>query len=786
MFGFYQRQFNKRQKRFVYGTCSHCGHTGKLECYRTDLHLYFLFMDLLPNNTVQVIEFCPKCKQTLAVNSAQWDNHRLRTLSISADRGTEQPLDPQIARDHFRNLITFGDYTQAQELAEFMEHNIVADLENFRALAVWYELIERPHDLKRCDEKATQLSGHNPSLFNPNINPNFETRVVGTQALAATICGDARSNVMGDRSSKSPVKRIKRPRSLSCLASTGLLLLAALTLLLFAELFFLHNIFPASSRTVYIVNGYSEDMDIQLDDQLESVTIHPGEAFEHEMATGQHRLTIINPISIARDKEFVIPSEWFRQSNPHTVVVDPIESTILQFGRGIQSGRETEFKPIQTQCGTLVSEFPGINRLMFDPQFRRLLFDTDYRIRVFGMHPADVVGHPNIPSKAKRSYFESRLALDPTNGQTASAFIEFLKNQNATSDLNEFLSSQIDLRPINIGVHLNYISAMAAKGENTTQLYDELLQSEPDNAQLLMLRSTLETTTTTARVFLDKALQLAPAAWEIRAAAIQNHLSEAAFTEAVLKLKEAPRLPSADHEIMFVMSPLFAVGNLEAITPNIPMYPRTLADFELAVHYYKRKNLEQKLEFMSISFITPSPRQEKDTRALGGLIYYYVISNMGAYLESATALADEAKKHQALFCYSLEMGDLSGALQLAETLKNKLTIEQRILLAVLLKENDSTEIAQFYWEQVATEWSKGTPAKQVAAQSMANIGDQPADLESLRTLALPIKLKRALATGLLRFSETRKPEVVEFVRLLNFDLRFPHNFIERQLDSFDN
>ena len=841
--------YGKRKPRSHEGVCESCKKRVQLVDYETTLFFVVIYIPLIPLGRKQLLNVCPACQVHRAVSAKKWGKIKQATLEESTAQLAQQMDNPEVGLKHLYALSGFGELDEAKDLAEAMENQHAKDPEILFALGAWHEHCNHKAEADRCFQAAYQLDPQNPTMIRAQgltlmeqgrleeartlllqlkpPHPSFDPIVFSTLGKAfqdrkrhaeAVELFEIAASVFELQSSK-PFQELVR-KSEKALGRRDASLVPQLkfwqrksfqiaaVLLLLAGLWGLLTWVRGQNRTLQVINSSPQTLAFAIDGG-ETVDVFPGSHVSLKVGEGLHKVRIVRPQLMAGEKTFAIQTPlWQRAFVSPTCVLDPLQSSLIYWRkvwyREVPDNSKDE---ADTHYGQLYVQYPGVDYLFADfpaeirLERRKASSRTGIKFEPLTMQ---MLGSTESGAEETRRRAEQLLELRGFEMQDLLGYYNLCREANQTQQAKQYLESVLERRPIVLSVHRLSLglAADAAKREKMKTDYDEELKSEPRNADLLFLRSLVETDFSKARPFLAEALQAVPQHRESLQRMILGEFCSTNFDEA-WKLAEK-NIPSSV-ELDSVRELMFATKQYALMSRNLHEDPggfdrimrATRLFHEMGIGFSEPpRNHEEQFAFQATFKAAETVRGELrvgiDVLAkeeLSPTEYWFLeayhaylvedIDKLGKLLESSPVAADETRYWR--FIYELENGSQIALLKAAHDLEADANAEDELLVAIRLRLDGDREQAASWLKNAAERLATEEPTDQAWAALLTNSDKQTISVEEVRNLFDYPSSKAIFATALAAFSPSVDPELIELAEKCNFDHGLPHRFLRDSL-----
>ena len=370
-----------------------------------------------------------------------------------------------------------------------------------------------------------------------------------------------------------------------------------------------------------------------------------------------------------------------------------------------------------------------------------------------------------------------RAAPDSING-----FEKLLKLNLATetTGLSKVIESLLARRPVDLELHRKFQDVLMDSRTETGALirrYDEYIQADRENSQLLYLRGRLEATIDPGNVYFAKAIEMDPQNNFALYALGRNYMSACEFTEAQKSFQRLVLLKPEDetYQSEYIRS-MYASKDLVALRNQVNLKPDTMHEFYFAAHYLKLSGKEE--QFAQIRTAILNGRVELVNATLA-----YLNGDIDTFKKSAlrSRVYDESARWGKRLQIGIETGDVSDMLWLLERLSEIDSDQTLPMMAVVLKRAGKPEEARQIWNRFVDRMAKRHGAEKLLAK-LAKEGEfKQVDIEEFRQLAIWALHKRPYALGFREFTKDAGPEWDDEIRALNFERWFPYNFVKNAI-----
>jgi Tfp pilus assembly protein PilF len=849
------KYYGKRSLRTHPGTCESCRKPVQLADYETTLYFVVIYLPLIPLGRKQLLNVCPVCRRHAVLSARKWQEIKQSSIEMSTAALASRMDSAEAGLEHLNTLAGFGELEEARDLAEALEQQYATAANVQYALGAWHERYGHKPDADRCFRSSFKLDPANPATIRAHgltlleqgqldearqllnqlqpPHPGFDPAIFSTlgrafqdrqrYAESLELFGIA-AQAPGMRENKT-FQQLVRKSERSSGQRTGLVppirlwqrkgLRFAAILGTLAALWLLATWYRGGHRTLNIINGSTQQLIVQIDGGPR-VSVFPQSHVPVSIAEGLHRVKILQPTEAAAEKSFLVQTPlWQRAFVSPSCTLDPLESAFVYWRKVWYHEQPDDSKDeLDTHFGQLYLQYPEVN-------FQFVGFPKEVSLRngrpeartglQFEPLTVAMLEDSGLEGESLLRRAEQLLPLRGFELSDGLAYFYLCQAANQEDRALGVFKQALQRRPAAVGIHRlyqNLCDREEEKAEELNQFYDEQVQAEPTNADLLYLRSCLESKYSLAGPFLDRAIAVAPEHAESWMRIGYGMFSSSRFAE-VQKLQSEKQSLLQDwelnDEILFATrsySQLFTrfsqrEPDLEAFLEVRRLYHCTGRDF-----YSRPKDFGERSVYFRLA---GKPWGEEDSRpgeGNGGLAQAarlrlepgenWTLQVYSAFLERNREQLKQllGNVHPQIedpsywkFLYELEYGSLIALAKIVDDWEDEVEAEVELLVALRLWLEDEAEQAESWLssaqKRLAGEGRNGRAWSELLGRCRTEV----VTAAEIRDLLEMPPLKAIHAAVIAAFAPIPDPEVIELARLYNYDLSSPHQLIERVLNK---
>lgn len=844
--------YGKRNPRQYPGTCDYCRKSVQLTDYETTLYFVVLYIPVIPLGRKQLLSACPACRRHAVMSAKKWQQIKQQSILAGTQALATQMENAEVGLGHLYNLSGFGEIEEARDLAEALElqHAAVADVQ--LALGAWHEQYGQKADSDRCFQNAFKLQPTNPAMIRAQgltlmeqgqlnearellsqlqpPHPNFDASLFSTlarafqarerHAEALELFKIAASDpvmkrdqlfqklvkkserVTGQKSDFLPPVRIWQQRRYWLAAAVAGL----------ACLWLLATWYQGEHRKLNIINPSKQRLLLEIDSGG-PINLFPNSQTFIDIAEGMHQVKILQPAEAAGEKTFLIQTPFWQRAfvNP-SCTLDPLESGFVYWRKVWYHEQPDDSRDeLDTHFGQLYLQYPHVDFEFMDfPREISLRNGRPESRTGIKFEPLTVamLEDSGLQGEALLDRAEQLMKLQDFPVTDGLAYYLFCQKQGELMRALGFFEKLLPRRPVLTGIHRLYQGLQDktdAAGKELRQLYDGMLGQEPDNPDLLYLRSCLETRYSDAGTYLDRALELNPQQNEALMRKSYAELSSGNFAQA-LKLRGNDRR---------LIEALFALENYEALFSRLSAIEGVEGEDD-------GSDLDRFLTASRLYYCTgkdlgtpPRDRAEQqlcnwlDSQGESPLAWKYggvaglaqqqldsgdfwIFQIYSAYLRGDRALYQQLLQgippqiedpSYWKFLDELENGSVIALAKLADEWEDEIDAQDELLVALRLAMEGEQEQAKAWLESAVQRLQSGDRTDRAWAGLLRQAGEQTVSAAEIREVIDMPASKAVYAATVAAFSPTPDPEVLALARLYNFDPSPPHRFTARVLEK---
>ena len=845
--------YGKRNLRTHPGKCDSCHKAVQLADYETTLFFVVLYIPLIPLGRKQLLNACPACQRHAMIPARKWQELKRSSIELSTEALATRMDSAEAGLEHLNTLAGFGELDEARDLAEALELQHAGAANVQFALGAWHERYGQKPDSDRCFSNAYKLEPENPAVLrahgltlleqgqldearqllgklqppHPEFDPTifttlgraFQDRQRHAEALelfglAAQAPGmrehkqfqqmvrkSARS--VGQKSDLVPPVRLWQRKSVGLVAILGAL----------AGIWLLATWYQGGHRTLNIINGSTTQLVVQIDGGPR-VSVFPRNHVPVSIAEGLHRVTIIQPAEAAGEKSFLIETPlWQRAFVSPSCTLDPLESAFVYWRKVWYHEQPDDSKDqLDTHFGQLYLQYPRVDFQFVDfpreislrngrPEARTgLKFEP---LTVGMLEDSGLQGEPLL----KRA--EQLLPLRGFELGDGLSYYYYCRAAEQEARAMNFFRQVLLRRPVALGIHRLYLSLSdqdQAGREGLIPFYEEQLRADPANADLLYLRSCLETRSSLAEPFLDQAIAATPGhvdTWMRKGYAM---LSRGEFNQVRKLQGEKPNILQ-DWDLVDEI--LFATQSYTQLFSKLSIGDADLDGFLNVRRLYHcagrdfqapPQDLGEWGVFSRLGGDRLSGNRRQPNAGAGGLSRlaqqtlegadHWVLEVYSAYLSG-----DRPRFQQLLsavhpqvedasywkFVYELEYGSVIALAKIVDDWEDEVEPEDELLVALRFWLEGEPEQAGSWLESALAGLASGGRTGRAWSELLRRCREESISAAEIKDVIDMPASKAIYATLIAALSPRPNPEVIELAQAFNYDPGPPQRFLDRIL-----
>ena len=564
--------YGKKNFKTSRGQCEFCKREAELQEYETKLWFVVVFVPLIPLGRKQVLDYCTRCQKHRVLPLHKWEELKEQTIAEHTAALAQNPDDPETSLKLLHALAAFHRTDEAEKLAAGIEARFDDRADVQFQMGQWHDFRNRGAEAQACYRAALELDPGNLAAKHamvlglaargaadqalalaqeaPQITPQqapsfylalgqaYQQAGRHADAVAAfTAAVEAHPKLGYDKALRKSIRASEKlaggdvsvlPR-IAWYRSRKVLFGAAAAALLVAAL--LGDYYIAAHRTLHLVNGFAEPIEVALDGQP-GIAIAPRETQPIPIAEGRHRAIVTAGGRSIRSDDFDVASSFWSRffKSPVFILNAGCGAAILweeaiyaaNPGPGSASLRigapyvafddvDYPFAPfppqVKVEQGKSVTK-TRVSLLEFDPQ-RIFLLEPDM------VSPADQL-----------TFAEAHLMIDPGNKALLQSYVQVGTVNQQLDRIRRFIDLGLDQTPVRIEWHrmAHWLNKSDEQTEQLRQRYIRWLEKEPRNAAILYLKGRLEPYAA-AMVDFDRAIEADPTnpyPWYAKGYQLQN------------------------------------------------------------------------------------------------------------------------------------------------------------------------------------------------------------------------------------------------------------------------
>lgn len=845
--------YGKRNLRTHPGTCEYCRKSVQLADYETTLYFVVIYIPLVPLGRKQLLNACPACQRHAVMSARKWQEVKLASIEMSTEALATRMDSAEAGLEHLNTLAGFGELDEARDLAEALElqHASVAGVQY--ALGAWHERYGQKPDADRCFLNAFKLEPKNPAIIrahgltlleqgqldearqqlsqlqppHPEFDPTifstlgraFQDRQRHAEALELFRVAAQAPGMRENKTFQQLVRKSERSTGgqtdlvppIRLWQRKGVRFAAILGAAVFCWL--LATWYRGGHRTLNIINGTTQQLVVQIDGGPKVSVLPRGHA-PVSIAEGLHRVTILQPAEAAAEKTFLIQTPlWQRAFVSPSCTLDPLESAFLYWRKVWYHQRPDDSKDeLDTHFGQLYVQYPEVNYQFVEFPREISLRNGRPQARTglqFEPLTVEMLEDSGLEGEALLQRAEQLLPLRGFELSDGLSYYSYCRDAEQTDRAMRFFQQVLQRRPVALGIHRLYQSLSdrdEASKQELRQFYDEQLQTEPANADLLYLRSCLETRYSQAEPYLERAIKAAPDHVEAWMRKGYGMFSSGQFNEIRRLQSEKPNLLQdwdLIDEILFATESYpqlfsrFSIGDyeLEGFLDTRRLYHCAGRDF-----YRPPQDLGERSVYARLSSDRSSGREPQPAGGLGGLAQVaqlrldgadnWILQAYSAYLEGNRARLQtllEAVHPQVedasywKFVYELEHGSVIALAKIVDDWEDQVEGEDELLVALRLWLEGEPEQAGSWLESARERLAQGGRTERAWSELLRRCREEPISAVEIRDVIDMPASKAIYATLIAALGPSANPEVIKLAEMYNYDPGPPQRFLTRVL-----
>jgi hypothetical protein len=826
------RYGGKSNVETFFGVCESCRREVHLSNYETKLWFTVFVVPLIPLGKKQIFNYCPSCTRHGAMPLEQWQG--IKQNAVEEQRTAwNQTGDPAAAIQLLETYAAFRQFDEGRDLAGTMASRFPNVTNVQLAIGQFYATVDQNEDSERCFRKAYELDSTSPHARHAlaiyalqKDDPVSAERLLRQQPpitaadnpqlhymLGAAYHSQGRNaealqtfravlEAAPQFGKNKAVRKLIRETELAVgeqdsilqyqpfYRTTPFLVTAGIVLLLAVGLGW--NWSVSCNRTLHIVNGYKSPITVTLDGG-QNITVTSQERSQLKLSEGKHRATVQreghDPETIDFD---VSASFWDRYFKSPVFVLNPGGAAPLMWEQTTYAAGGGGVNPYRFQINQPFVTYPDLD-YSFAPfpatlEVRKNERRTKVRIDLAPVDPAAlIVFEESIPDDEKLKYAEAHLRDDPSNRSLLWQYIALAQKVNQADRAMKFLEAGLDHRPLAVDWHRAYqhFRLAAGGGPELIDEYRRRLAADPSNAALMYLVGRLEPRQDNALKLYGESIAADPKLFYPKYAKASVLLSSGEFAAARPLAEEALALDPQNAEAQDVCFKLQLANRdyaaLEAqLRDKIQSEPLGFLSRLKLMYVLAANNQFNELDQLNDRFqqalaadpLSPSMKEQVAKTVRQAAMY------LQRRLQQLLSDGSEASPENALvrFAALLELDQLDqagAALHSAPAGADKRYFA--LCLATAWRQRGKDTLAQL-WESTACELL----AAAVDTESIAQAIQRPGKIdlaEIIQTNSQPHE-KAVLLTALAYRCGDQKQQALELARKLNFQMEFPHYFLE--------
>ncbi|HZZ71068.1 MAG TPA: hypothetical protein VFE24_02380 [Pirellulales bacterium] len=829
--------FGKTNIKEHQGICNSCGRQVMLRDYETRLCFSVLFVPLIPLARKQIFNYCPRCTRHYAVPVADWNIAKDNAIQASTAQVASDPTSAAASLELFSTLVACQQPEQAAELAQAMLKEFPDSADVLLRIASWYRYrsTDRRAEARPLQEKALQLEPGNLAAKRvvaldhiQNGDPNRAKQVLqsfpamtplaepqlffqlakafqGTNQHAETLeilralqttpivrdpffkkIAQQSERTLGVEESllpKTPWYRRKPAMIGAAMAAAAVALLAV-------------NAYLASHCSLFVVNGFAEALEVQLDGVNHAVPRNS--SVKLAVSEGPHQAVTTHHGQIISDDHFTIArSPLERVFKGPTFVLNAGHGAVLKHQKATYAVAGNA-PPTTTNylMGTTFIQFRDVDYAMetLPPQLDLPNGKpiTVTRIDFAREGPLASLAESEASPDQMIGYLEKHLQVTPETPQLAQIYasLAVAEPQQKLHCLS-FLESGLERRPVELEWHRAYqfLAGCQRKRADLIDQYQKFLDQDSKNPNLLYLFGRIQSSRQQAIKYFDEAIALnASHAHALRARSWRNRVAgdfAAARRDAEAARQAAPSDPTMLEdwrEEGFLLQDYASVE--QAVREELLASPFSLElNDELLEALVDQNRRPAALE--SIEQYRRHLQAKEIPLDVANHLVQSLNYDSGDFKRLAEDPCDPNDESRIRFEAAFELGDLSRAAELLKNLaKSGPAPDEELCFAIAWRSQQDLAKAK-EWEQRAIEHFRERGIDE------SDIGDflehpERATIESARDLPVDVREKAIVLTAVAQQCvPEQRQKILALARQLNGRLQFPHHFLTRMQRKLD-
>lgn len=158
--------YGKKNLQERSGVCSHCGRHAKLSNYDTRLYVVVFFIPILPLGKKHIYGQCNLCSYHHAVDPKSWETGREESIAEGMKAMRENPADPAAAIKLYQAYFTFDQLAEADKMIDHLKENFHSNFDVQMFLGVTLENRGRVAESSVCFRQALAIDPkHNAAHY---------------------------------------------------------------------------------------------------------------------------------------------------------------------------------------------------------------------------------------------------------------------------------------------------------------------------------------------------------------------------------------------------------------------------------------------------------------------------------------------------------------------------------------------------------------------------------------------------------------------------------------------
>ena len=823
------------------GVCEHCHLETMLQNYETRTYFTFIYIPLIPLGRLQIFESCPSCSWHKSMPLAEWERVKTEAIQNSGSDWAAAKDDPDKAVEYHATLAAFRKSGEADKLAEAMGLSFANNADVQFYLGTYHEQSGRGVEADACFRRALDLEPDNlnavravgiglieqgkldegrqmlRALEPPSEHYDPVVFVMLGKAyqlednhaaaleqfyLVLKHTPDAKRDkdfrrmvresetVTGVSESAVPADRIYHSKKFWW--STAAAIVVGLILY--------WNHYVANHRTLHVVNGLPIPITVRVDED-HTVTIPARQRRPVQLAEGQHRAVVTQPDGVVEPFDFEMTTSYVaRFFRDPVFVLDPSQSSMVIWYQAVYSANpNNNDDDYKIHLGQPYTYFDDI-----DYPFKRFPSEIETessrvvktRVEHYTNDPFEVLsGNPDIlsPDETLALYERRLLFVCPADMDVLETYTQKCNMNDQLDRAVDFLRNGLDARPVDVDWHRHYQNiARISDDVDLITMYDEFLAQDANNSHLIYLRGRLAPRIDESMEYFERAIAADAKNSYPWAAKSYAHQLVGEFGPALETLAKASELAPERSELQESLQDLLVATkqwsriDLE-LDEQLQQSPN---DLSLMIQGMSNGAAAQSLNLVNQwlkkirTFLKTNDADASVIAQIEALGAYYK-GQFAKANEAAAQIADPETQAHFQFQAQVELGNLSSAEELHESLKDsaqKGLYELSLLLAWQGQDNEE-RVNHWREQSIASLRERGAEGA-FAASLLDRAQSESVTFEEARSVSLITHLKRLWLVVLADSMESDdRQQTLDLAAALNFDPNFPHLLIRRRIQQ---